>query len=136
MRISTLILLIIFAAGLPISAAMAAIPFPPGFDAAYKNFLRELPAAGKNAAWLTKLSGVTSQPKSMTVGGKPVVYLFACKNHSCDTDNLNLFLAPDHKSFKAVLMIEGAQTLMGGAGAVEVACVRKLDAAGGALDAC
>ena len=136
MRIVRLIVLTISAAGLPISSAMGATPFPTGYDAAYKSFLRALPAAGKNAGWLTKLNGVTSQPKPMKIGGKPVVYLFACKNHSCDTDNLNLFLAPDHKSFKAVLKIAGAQKLMGGAGAAEVACVRKLDAAGGALDAC
>ena len=134
MRIVTVI------AGLCVAAssfsAAAASPFPPGYDAAYQAFSTALPAAGKNAAWLTKLNGVTSQPKKMTVQGKPVVHIFACKNHFCDTDNVNIFLAPDRKGFRAVLKIGGAQTLLGGAAAAEVACVRKLDAAGGVLDAC
>ena len=98
--------------------------------------MHALPAAAKSAAWLTKLNGVTSPPKTLTVAGKPTVYLFACKNHYCDTDNVNIFLSPDRKGFRAVLKIGGTQSLLGGAGAAELACVRKLDAAGGALDAC
>jgi len=136
MRTFRLAGLTIAAAAFPVASATAATPFPQGYDAAYQAFVRALPPAGKKAVWLTKLSGVTSEPKAMTIRGKPAVYLFACKNHSCDTDNVNIFLAPDHKSFRAVLRMGGAQTLLGGAGTAEVSCVSKLEATGGALDAC
>jgi hypothetical protein len=118
------------------SGATAASPFPSGYDAAYQAFIKALPAHARTAGWLTKLNGVTSQPKTITIAGKPALYLFACKNHSCDTDNVNIFLAPDHKSFRAILRLNGAQKLLGGAAAAEVSCVRRLDAAGGALEAC
>lgn len=120
---------------LPLAAA-APTPFPNGYAAAYQAYLKSLPPAGRNAAWLTKLNGVTAPPASMTIGGKPTMYLFGCKNHFCDTDNVNIFLSPDRKSFRAVLKMGGKQVLLGGAGPAEVACVRKLDAAGGVLKAC
>ena len=66
----------------------------------------------------------------MTIGGRPTLYLFGCKNHFCATDNVNIFLAPDRRSFRAVLKIRGSQMLLGGAGPAEVACVPKLEAPG------
>ena len=136
MRTIKLIWLTITAAAFPLTSAAAASPFPDGHDAAYQAFVKALPAAAKGAPWLTKLNGVTAPPKALTVAGRPTIYVFACKNHFCDTDNVNIFLSPDRKSFGAVLKIGGTQSLLGGAGAAELARVRKLDAAGGALDAC
>jgi hypothetical protein len=117
-------------------SAGAATPFPEGYGAAYQQFVRALPPKARDLTWLTKLTGVTSPPKTITIGGKPALYLFVCKNHSCDTDNANIFLGPDRRSFSVVLEIGGAQTLLGGAGALELACVRKLDVSGGAIDEC
>ena len=128
--------LVIAAGAIPLTGLAAASPFPKGHDQAYQAFVAALPAAVKGAQWLTKLNGVTAPPAAMTIGGKPVTYLFACKNHYCETDNANIFLAPGGKSYKAVLKIGGKQHLLGGAGPAEIACVRKLNAAGGALQAC
>ncbi|WP_426266948.1 hypothetical protein [Sphingomonas sp. LHG3443-2] len=120
---------------LPLVAA-APSPFPAGYEASYQAYLKSLPPGGRSAAWLTRLNGVTAPPAPMPIGGKPTLYLFGCKNHFCDTDNVNIFLAPDRKSFRAVLKMRGSQMLLGGAGPSEVACVRKLEAAGGVLKAC
>ena len=128
------------AAGL-LAAAGAAIaarasPFPAGYDAAYRAFVATLSPKERQSTWLTELTGVTAPPSAMKFGGKPVTYLFACKNHSCDTDNVNIFLAADRKSFRAILKIGGKQRLLGGAGPAELACVRKLEASGGVATAC
>lgn len=129
------ILPMIGAAIFPFSA-MAATPFPAGYEAAYQAYARALKVAGETAPWLTQLNGVSSQPAMIRVGGRPMLYLFACRNHACDANNVNLFLAPDRKSFRAVLRTRGAQTLLGGAGAIELACVRKAEAAGGVMESC
>lgn len=125
----------VFAAA-PLSAAAATTPFPDGYDAAYRAFIAALPTLGKQTPWLTKLNSVSSLPREMTVAGKPILYLFACKDQSCDTENVNIFLGIDRKTFGAVLTMSGTQTLIGGAGKVEVTCVREIDENSGVLDAC
>lgn len=136
MRVIRAVCLSVWAATFPLTSLIASTPFPDGYEVTYQAFVNELPATGKKATWLTKLNGVSSPPKTMSVRGKPMLYLFACKNHYCDTDNVNVFLAPDHKTYRAVLKMGGKQSLLGGAGAAELDCVRALDAVGGALDAC
>lgn len=70
------------------------------------------------------------------MGTTTVQYMFGCKGHSCDTDQANIFLMPDRKKVMAFIKIRGVQKLVGGAGPKEVACVKKLDASGGAAPAC
>lgn len=127
--------LLSLAAAAPAAAAPAS-PFPPGYEAAYRAYLAALPANGRTLSWLTRLDGVAGQPQPLTIGGKPVVYLFACANHECDTNNANLFLLPDRRQVKGVVKIRGVRTMIGGAGPAELACVAKLDASGGAARAC
>jgi hypothetical protein len=91
------------AAGL-LAAAGAAIaaqasPFPAGYDAAYRAFVATLSPQERQSTWLTKLTGVTAPPSAMKLRGKPVTYLFACKNHFCDTDNVNISLQPIERVF-------------------------------------
>lgn len=114
----------------------SAMPFPAGYEAAYRAFVNALPASARGSGWLTKFDGVSAPPRPLKLAGKPVQYLFACRNHYCDTDNVNIFLAPDRKHFRAVLELNGKRTLLGGAGPLEVACVRKLDESGGAAENC
>lgn len=120
----------------PAARAQPAPPaFPPGFEQAYRAYIAGLPPAGRSLSWLTRFDAVASQAAPLTMGGQTLTYLFACKAHACDTDNVNLFLLPDRKQARAVVRINGAQILTGGAGAAEVACVKKLDA-GGVASAC
>lgn len=65
-----------------------------------------------------------------------MIYLFTCKPHACDRNQTNIFLYSDRKQFRAVIRVDGAQTLLGGAGPQEVACVKKLDGSGGVASAC
>jgi len=121
------------------SAAAAAAqpsPFPPGYDEAYRSFVAALPEDARAMPWLVRLNGVTSPPRDLVIGSKPVLYLFACKNHECDTNNANIFLAPDHRKVIAVVRINGVRALIGGAGRLEIACVAKLDASGGVATTC
>lgn len=116
--------------------AWAASPFPAGYDVAYSAYVAALPLAARHAKWLAKLEGVASQPQSLKMSGQSVIYLFACKEHSCDANNTNVFLLPDRKTFKAVIKIAGVRTLLGGAGLKEVQCVAKIDASDGVATAC
>jgi len=120
------------------AAAMAqpASPFPPGYEQAYRAYIAALPPAGRSLDWLTRLKGVASQPADLTMGGLKLTYLFACKEHGCDANNVNVFLMPDRRQARAVIRINGVQTLIGGAGPAEVACVKKLDASGGTAATC
>ena len=118
------------------AGAAPASPFPSGYEAAYRAYLAALPASARALPWLTRLNGVASQPQPLTIGGARTVYLFACANHQCDTNNANIFLLPDRKQVRAVVRIKGVQTLIGGAGPRELACVAKLDANGGVASAC
>ena len=65
---------------LPLVAA-APTPFPAGYEESYQAYLKSLPTAVRSAPWLSRLNGVTAPPTPMTIGGKPTLYLFGCKNH-------------------------------------------------------
>jgi hypothetical protein len=95
-----------------------------------------LPADARKLTWLTRMNEVASPARPLKMGATTVQYLFACKGHNCDTDQVNVFLMPDRKKAMAVARIKGVQKLIGGAGPKEVACVKKLDASGGAAPAC
>lgn len=118
------------------TAAGPASPFPKGYEAAYAAYLAGLPAGGKTMSWLTRLNEVASPARALKMGGFTVQYMFGCKGHACDTNQANLFLFPDKKKVMAVLKINGATKLVGGAGPKEIACVKILDASGGAAPAC
>ena len=120
----------------PAAAAAPATPFPSGYEAAYRAYIAALPPSARTLPWLTRLNGVASQPQALTMGGSRIVYLFACANHQCDTNNANIFLLPDRKQVRAVVKIRGVRIPTGGAGPQELACVAKLDANGGVASAC
>jgi len=124
------------AAALCVPTAAAAWPFPPGYEAAYKAYLAALPPAAKQFSWLTKMDGVASEPQPLTLAGKPVIRVFACKAHDCADNRTTVFLSADHKQAPAVIKIKGVQTLIGGAGPAEAACVAKFDATGGTATSC
>jgi hypothetical protein len=116
--------------------AQSRSPFPPGYEAAYRAYLASLPPGTRQYGWLTKFDGVSSPPRPLQMKGKPVLYMFGCKNHACDTNNVNLFLFPDRKRVSAVVKLDGKQALVGTAGPQEIACVKALDASGGSATAC
>jgi hypothetical protein len=136
MRLSFGALVAVPVAAVATVAAAQSTPFPKGYEAAYRAYVAALPPAGRKFPWLSRLEGVASLPRPFKLAGTPVVYLFSCKEHNCDTDQTNVFLLPDHKQVRAVIKINGVQTLIGGAGPREVACVKKIDASGGAAEAC
>jgi len=111
-------------------------PFPPGYEAAYRAYLASLPPGTGQYGWLTRFNGVSSPARSLMMKGKPVLYMFGCKNHECDTNNVNLFLFPDRKRVSAIVKLNGKQALVGTAGPQEIACVKTLDTSGGAAEAC
>jgi hypothetical protein len=119
-----------------VALAAPASPFPVGYGAAYKAYLAALPPKGRAMSWLAKLDGVGSAPRPLTMGGQTVVYLFGCKPHDCQSNNVNVFLLPDRKTVRAVVKIRDVQTSIGGAGPAELACVKTLDASGGVAPAC
>ena len=129
-------LLAVALAAFPLGPLSAATPFPAGYDAAYRAYVASLPPAGRGAVWLTRLEGVASEPRPMKLRGVPMVYLFSCKAHYCDTDQVNIFLAPDRKTFRAVLKMSGVERLLGGAGPAEGICVRRIQDSGGTLENC
>ncbi len=117
-------------------AAGPASPFPKGYEAAYAAYLAGLSPAERKMGWLTKLNEVASPARPLKMGATSVQYMFGCKGHACDTNQANIFLFPDRKKVMAVIKVNGVQKLIGGAGAKEVACVKKLDASGGAAEIC
>ena len=120
----------------PAAGAGPASPFPSGYEAAYRAYIAALPPSARALPWLTRLNGVASQPQPLSLGGTNTIYLFACANHQCDTNNANIFLLPDRKQVRAVVKIRGVRIPTGGAGPQELACVAKLDANGGVASAC
>ena len=117
-------------------AAGPASPFPKGYGAAYTAYLAGLSPAERKLTWLTRLNEVASPARPLKMGATSVQYMFGCKDHACDTDQANIFLFPDKKKVMAVIKVNGVQKLIGGAGAKEVTCVKKLDASGGVAEAC
>lgn len=109
--------------------------FPQSYDAAYRGYLAGLPSTGRRLAWLTRLEfGTSARPLAMT--GQPVLYIFGCRQHHCDTDYANVFLFPDHKRVTAVVKIEGVEHLVGGVGPAERRCIAKLDETHGMAKSC
>lgn len=131
-----LVVSLVLAAASSADAAGPTSPFPAGYEKAYAAYLAALPATARKFTWLTKLDGVSSNPRPLRIGTTTVSYQFGCKPHYCDTDQANIFLLPDRKTAMAVIKINGMVKLIGGAGQKEVACVAKLDASGGAATAC
>jgi hypothetical protein len=130
---------IVAAAAISISPAPVlaqASPFPAGYESAYRAYLASLPPGTRQFGWLTRFDGVSSPPRRLMMKGKPVMYMFGCKNHECDTNNVNLFLFPDRRTVTAIVKLNGKQSLVGTAGPNEIACVKTLDASGGAATAC
>ncbi|MBT2185985.1 Ivy family c-type lysozyme inhibitor [Sphingobium nicotianae] len=118
------------------TAAGPASPFPKGYEAAYAAYLTALSPADRKLTWLTRLNQVASPARPLKMGATSVQYMFGCKAHACDTDQANVFLLPDRKKVMAVIKVGGVQKLIGGAGPKEVACVKTLDASGGAAPTC
>lgn len=140
-----------FGAAAAVAAALAAISAGAGADAAgfdpyksfrtqwptaYQSFVASLPAPARKVGWLARQDDIASPNQMLQVAGKPRIYVFACKSHACDTDQVHIFITPDQKQVASVVRIGGVQRLLGGAGPVELACVRKLDASGGQAASC
>jgi hypothetical protein len=120
------------------SAALAASTnwFPKTHEALYTGFIAGLPPAARHESWLVADDEMGSGEKSLSVHGTPVTYVFVCKDHACDTDYGHFFFYPGGTRFTAVIALAGKRSMIGGAGAAELACVAKLDATGGLAKSC